>query len=141
MKHYKKNHKEFNLLDSVLSDDVHNNKLVNDVHIKNELKEEIDLKKKEGKEPTPVTIATVRGSKKDREIKYDNLRVLVDCGSSHSLINKRYANTLRKSKSTFDTGNGEMSTDYETKMSFTLPEFSDKKIITWDFSVGDDKNL
>ena len=34
-----------------------------------------------------------------------------------------------------------MSTNFETNMSFTLPEFSDKKIITWKFDVGEDKNL
>ena len=141
MNHYKSKTKEFNLLDSVLTDDVQNNKLVNDVHIKNELKEEIISKQNLEQEPTPVTIASVRGGKKNREIAHDNLRVLIDCGSSNSLIHKKYANALRKSKSIFDTGNGQMSTNFETKMSFTLPEFSDKKIITWNFDVGEDKNL
>ena len=109
----------------------------NDVH-KNELTKD----KNSNEKPTPVTVAAVRGGKKDRDIKYNNLRCLVDSGSSDSLILKEFANTLRKKNSVFDTGNGTMSTSHETKISFTLPEFSDKKIITWDkFNVGEKKNL
>ena len=42
-------------------------------------------------EPTPVTIEAIKGGKKNREIKYNNLQVLIDTGSLHSLINKRFS--------------------------------------------------
>ena len=57
------------------------------------------------------------------------------------LIDKKFANKKIRSKNEYDTGNGLMSTDHETKVAFTLPEFSDKKIITWQFNVGDKDNL
>ena len=46
----------------------------------------------------------------------------------------------RKEKS-YTTGNGMLKTKYESKINFSLPEFSDKKIITWTFNVADKESL
>ena len=58
---------ELNVLDNIISTDcVSSNKLLNDFH-KNEMISNSKM------EPTPVTIATMKGGKKNREIKHNNL--------------------------------------------------------------------
>ena len=76
---------------------MHNSNLANDIHRQDESKVNINDTSKKKSKPTPVTIANIRGGKKDREIKHEGLRVLLDCGASDSLIFKKYANTLKKS--------------------------------------------
>ena len=41
----------------------------------------------------------------------------------------------------YSTGGGEVRTKYESKIHFALPEFSDKKIISWKFNIFESKNL
>jgi len=83
---------ELNILDKIISIDcASSNKLLNDFH-KNEMKNNSKM------EPTPVTIAAMKGGKKNRELKYSNLRVLIDTGSSHSLINKNIARRAKEKK-------------------------------------------
>jgi hypothetical protein len=65
--------------------------LVNDIH-EDELKIEAKLKE----EPTPVTVANILGGKKKIKIKYNNLRALVDTGSSGSIAHKKYASKTNK---------------------------------------------
>lgn len=80
-------------------------------------------------EPTPVTIAAVKGGKKNREIKHNNLIVLIDTGSSHSLINKSYSskNKRKETPRQYSTGSATLKTKYESTKQMILPEFSDKK--------------
>jgi hypothetical protein len=93
-------------------------------------------------EPTPVTLASIKGGKKFRNTTHEGLRVLIDTGCSHSLVAKHYCKKLKTRKETkYATGNGILITKHESKIHFTLPEFSDKKIITWKFSVADEKEL
>ena len=74
-----------NILDKLISTDcTSSNKLLNDFH-KNEMKNNSKM------EPTPVTLANIKGGKKGRDITYSNLRVLIDTGSSHSLLHKKYS--------------------------------------------------
>ena len=49
-------------------------------------------------EPTPVMIAATKDSKKNREIKHNNLQVLINTVSSHSLINKNIAQRAKEKK-------------------------------------------
>ena len=132
--------KQSNEFDVLLSHDMYlNNELRNDVQ-NNELRSDSKMKRHS---PTPVTIANVIGGKKKRELKYKNLRVLIDTGCSHSIMHQKYtgSNKLNKRPKLYSTGSGVLKTLYETKMDFTLPEFSNKKIITWSFSVTDNKDL
>lgn len=55
--------KEFNLLDTVISDNIHNPKLKNDVY-DNELKNDNNSNTESKRKPTPVAVATIRGGKK-----------------------------------------------------------------------------
>ena len=81
---------ELNILDKIISIDcASSNKLLNDFH-KNEMKNNSKM------EPTPVTIAAVKGGKKNREWKYSNLRVLIDTGSLHSLFNIKYSSKSKR---------------------------------------------
>ena len=41
----------------------------------------------------------------------------------------------------YSTGSGTLDIKHEAEIHFTLPEFSDKKIINWTFSVTDSKDL
>jgi len=128
---------EMNVLDKIISTDcTSTNKLLNDFHT-NEMKNNSKV------EPTPVTIASIRGGKKNREVKYTNLRVLIDTGSSHSLINKKYSskNNQKENKKKYSTGSGTLTTRYESTEELILPEFSDKKIITWHFSAFENNDI
>ena len=82
-----------NVLDKMISIDcISSNKLLNDFHA-NEMKNNFQM------EPTPVPIAAIKGGKKNREIKFNNLRVLIDTGSLHSLINKKYSSKSKRKES------------------------------------------
>ena len=72
VKHSKEKFKELNLLDTVIVNDMHNDKLVNDFHVKNELTKEYNSNKNHKEKPTPVTIANVRGGKKIEKL---NMRI------------------------------------------------------------------
>ena len=82
-------------------------------------------------------IAATRGGKNNRETKHNNLRVLIDTGSSHSLINKKYTTKSKRKENTkqYSTRSGTLKTKYELIEQLMLPEFSDKKNITWQFSI------
>ena len=126
-----------NGLDKLIDNDFYNSDLLDDVHDKYELKNKLDKI-----QPTPVTLANVMGGKKNRNNAHEGLRVLIDTGCSHSLISKLYCHHLMKQKvKKYATGNGTLTTKYESKIHFSLPEFSDKKIITWKFSVAEKENL
>ena len=82
------NHKSKNMLNGetnsfeiLITNDIRNISLTNDVPV-------TEPKVKNIKEPTPVTLVNVKGGKKNREDKYVDLRVLLDSGSSHSIIQK-----------------------------------------------------
>ena len=110
---------------------------MNDIH-DNELK----IKDKLEKEPTPVTVVNILGGKKNRSIKFNNLRALIDSGCSNSLADKKYANKLKTTKNkSYSTGNGVLKTNKEAEISLTLSEFSDSKIINWKFDITDSKDL
>ena len=83
------------------------------------------------------------GTKKERKIKYDSLRVLLDSGCSDSIAILKYGNKNRKvtSTKTFATGSGQLKTKYKADIKFTLPEFSNLKIITWNLHLTDNENL
>ena len=76
---------KINELEALITDDLVNSRLTNDIP-KKELTVNKDLV-----EPTPVTLANVKGGKKNREDKHVDLRVLLDSGSSHSIIQKNFA--------------------------------------------------
>jgi hypothetical protein len=79
---------------------MNNKKLTNDVHETDELRVSsiIETDKVSKKEPTPVTLANVRSGKKDRKIKHENLRVLIDTGCSHSIIQEKYSSKKIKKR-------------------------------------------
>ena len=127
-----------NLLDNVVSKNMLWSKdKLNDIH-ENELK---NNPKDDNREPTPVTLANIKGGKKDRQNKHEGLRVLIDTGCSHSIVAYKYVNqkyiVIKKKK--YSTGNGTLETKYESEIHFSLPEFSDKKIINWKLSVAESR--
>ena len=94
-------------------------------------------------EPTSVTLVNILGGKKQRKIAYEGLRVLLDTGCSDSLVRAEYASSgqKEKSKNIYSTGGGNITTHTQSTIFFTLPEFSDKKIIKWKFNVFENKHL
>ena len=77
-----------------------------------------------------------------RKIKYEGLKVLIDTGCDSSMAIEKYASNKKKEKeSNYATGSGVLKTKYESEIHFTLPEFSDKKIIKWTFNITDSKDL
>ena len=80
-----------NVFESIVSKDVGSKNLVDDLSGEqraSSVKAAAKIKNK--RRPTPVTLAHVWGSKKNRKIKYDNLRVLIDTGCSDSLALFKY---------------------------------------------------
>jgi hypothetical protein len=65
------------------------------------------------------------------------IRVLLDSGSSHTMIDKTLVSRFkkRKSEAKFTTGMGIMNTSKQVNIYFTLPEFYEKKIINWKANV------
>ena len=113
---------------------------MNDVHKKNGLRDV--SKNTNNSEPTPVTLINVFGRKKNRNKIHEGLRVLVDTGCSHSIILKKYCSKLKNNKEKeYATGSGTLKTKYESKVYFSLPEFSDQKIINWVFNVTSSEDL
>jgi hypothetical protein len=131
---------ELNVLDSIINKNLENTKLSNDVHRKNGLKDISKINKKS--EPTPVTLINVFGGKKSRNKNHEGLRVLIDTGCSHSIILKKYCKKLKDNKEKeYATGSGTLKTKHESKVYFSLPEFSDQKIINWVFNVTNSEDL
>ena len=97
---------ELNILDKMISADC--NKLLNEFYA-NEMKNNSEM------EPTPVTIATIKGGKKKKEMKHENLRVLLDTASSHCLMNEKYSSKNKRTKSNkkYSTRSGVLKTKYE----------------------------
>jgi len=140
---------ECNLLDRTLSEDKYKEKeLKNDIHA-NELRFGSSSRFDKGNKrkfvevsvnnPTPVTLAGIRGGKKNREIVRRDLRVLLDSGSSHSMASTRCTKgvkltSLKKSRS-FATAGGDFKIENEATLNFNLSEFSESKLINWTFSV------
>jgi hypothetical protein len=88
--------RELNVLDKLISENmILSDELINDVHKENELKNNSKHMKKE---PTPVTLANIKGGKKDRQNKYEGLRVLIDTGCSHSIVADKYTNKKQTEK-------------------------------------------
>ena len=85
----------------------------------------------------------ILGGKKQRKIRYAGLRVLIDTGCSDSLLRACFGKhgEIKKIKNIYSTGGGNIKTQYESKINFTLSEFSDKKIIEWKFNIFDDDKL
>ena len=87
-------HFGLNVLDQIVSyGNKNNSTLKNDVCGIEELTFNV-------KSPTPVTIGCIRHSNKNgRKVKYDNLKILLDSGCSHSILRKKYAsNKLKDNK-------------------------------------------
>ena len=130
---------ELNILDKIISTNIVDDELVNDVY-DNELR--TSSINSNNKKVTPVTLVNVYGGKKNRKIKHEGLKVLIDTGCDSSMAIEKYASSKRKEKeSNYVTGSGVLKTKYESEIHFTLPEFSDKKIIRWNFNITDSKDL
>ena len=124
------------------NDNRHLNELKNDLH-ENEMRfgsllnEDVDSLKQKHKEiqnMTPLTLVSLRKGKKNKKIFLSDKKVLIDCGSSHSMCSTRCArssSTWKENKNTFSTRGGKMKTKYEAKVAFSLSEFSNSKIIEW----------
>ena len=80
------------------------------------------------KDGTSVTLASVYDPKDTSNIIKENLLVLIDSGSSHSmakasLFNKYKSDFFRKEKSTYKTAAGNFNSQYNMKINLTLDEF------------------
>ena len=134
------------MLDKLISKDAEAF-LANEVHNKSLKRKNCELRAKNKiaapQCPTTVTLVNVRGGKKNRRTVHEGLRVLLDTGCSDSLLLAEFVKKNKKIKkpSKYATGGGAVSTKYETKVNFSLPEFSDKKVVTWKFKVFESTTL
>ena len=98
------------------------------------------------KEPTPVTLFHLlknnKNKKKRTECKIQKGQVvLLDSGSSHSLITKSLVNNLRwkrlRKPIGFESCNGSFDLEYQVEIDFILSELNNHRSITWQCYVDD----
>ena len=111
---------ELNVFDHLLEKYASNIDLVDDLRVPERApkrKQENGKIPTQTRRPTPVTIANVRGSKKGRKIKYDNLKILLDSGCSDSIALMKYGNSKKTKTATrkFATESGQLKTKYESR--------------------------
>ena len=110
----------------------------------NEKLDDLKRKHQEIENITPLTLVSLRKGKKNKKIFLSDKKVLLDCGSSHSMCSTRCArgrSTWSEKSNTFSTGGGNLKTTHEAKIAFSLSEFSNSKIIEWTFSLADRDDL
>jgi hypothetical protein len=90
---------------------------------------------------SPITFATVRGGEKGQRSHKTGLLVLFDTGCSHSMMSAAMAKHVKWKRSTasFNTAAGQYETKHMAKVLFTLPEFSESKILHWEFHLDPEK--
>jgi GR25 family glycosyltransferase involved in LPS biosynthesis len=91
---------------------------------------------------SPITFATVRGEKGQQSHK-SGLLVLLDTGCSHSIVMsaamaKKHVK-WKRSTASFNMAAGQYLTNHMAKMLFTLLEFSELKILHWEFHLEPEK--
>ena len=97
-----------------------------------------DSKRRKLQHKTPVLIGSLftrKGTDDQRVIK-----ILLDSGTSSTIISGDYCKKLRKStdsKTKWNTKGGNFTTNYTAKLKFTLPELDNNKIVTWTAHVDD----
>ena len=80
-------------------------------------------------------LLTRKGSDDQRVIK-----ILLDSGTSSTIVSGHYCKKLGKwtvDTTTWNTKGGNFTTNYTTKLKFTLPELDANKIVTWKCHVDD----
>jgi hypothetical protein len=90
-------------------------------------------KNKKTKETHSVPVAYAKLRVSENEIK--TIKVLLDSGSSETIISQKLVNKFRKIKSPparWNTAAGILETKNKAKIHFSLPEFYEKKIIQWE---------
>jgi hypothetical protein len=92
-------------------------------------------------DPTTTTIVQLVASNKSKKLVKRPLYVLLDSGSSHSMIKgwcAKYGKRKKKwNRATFHTAAGAFATERTATMNFILTEFTENKRITWEFCVDD----
>ena len=97
--------------------------------------------------PIPVTTANVRKENKGWSVHTACLSCFWDTKASHCVINQNYAKNFREdfrhNYITYKTSGGDYKTKYDINIDFTLPEFSETKIINHWFHINSskDKNI
>ena len=97
-----------------------------------------ETKRRKLQHKTPVLIGSLftrKGTDDQRVIK-----ILLDSGTSSTIISGDYCKKLRKStdsKTKWNTKGGNFTTNYTAKLKFTLPELDNNKIVTWTAHVDD----
>ena len=140
---------ECNRLDSITTNDAYKVKeLRNDVYrheLRTNSKVEVPIKSnREDKNLTPVSLFSIRKGKQANKkgTKITGLKVLFDSGSSHSMATQRCAKEnqtkILKKKTEFNVAGGSFHTDGEAVINFSLTEFSESKVIKWNFNIARD---
>jgi hypothetical protein len=88
-----------------------------------------------------ITFAMVCGGKKGQRSHKLGLLVLLDTGCSHSMLSAAMAKHVKWkcSMASFKMATGQYETKHTAKVLFTLPEFSESKILHWEFHLDPKK--
>ena len=84
----------------------------------------------------PMTFGVLRCNQTSTEGK--TVKVLIDSGATKSFVNKAYTANVKKTQVktvTFKTGNGEMSTNLQTRMHLILPEFYTTRVVEHTYHI------
>ena len=131
-------------MDKIIDNNLRNTQLDNDIRT-NELRFSSSSKcpddTQNDEDLSPIVIVNLRGGKKNRDIRAHNLVALIDGGATDSFVlqkyTQRYKHKWKKIDDVYDTAGGDFAPKYKVKLNFSLPEFSESKIITSDFRIDD----
>ena len=88
----------------------------------------------------PILVGRIR-TREGQESKVKTIRILLDSGASATLIDGNLIKDLPREKTAkavrWQTRGGRFNTTAQCKIKFTLPEFSDQKLVEWSAYVDD----
>ena len=92
----------------------------------------------EVKEPSPITIGCVETRLSNKNPKERRIKILLDSGSSGTLINDTVVSKLRnraEAETQWKTAAGTFTTKGKCKIRFRLPEFYEHRSVDWKVHV------
>ena len=130
--------------DDIISESNKNYKPMNDIPNELEFSSNKNISGNKSKR-IPVTSEHIHKVKKSLSVPAAGLSWLWDTESSHCVINqhyvKKFQEDFRHYEKIYETAGGNYKTKYYIKINFTLPVFSETKIIYHQFHINSSKNF
>jgi hypothetical protein len=130
-------------MDNIIENNIRSTKTDNDIHVFESKFSSVNKcldDPRNGADLSPILLVNLReGKKRKRSVRAHNLVALVDGGATDSFILHKHVKD-HKSKwkavdDVYDTAGGDFAPTHKVRIDFSLPEFSESKIITHEFRI------